>query len=86
MLSCVICTYVFTPHGIRPSDLSDKFCGIKANLNDVVEQSKRGSQREGGHEQRHKPILDYCKYEYTGKEAHTVKRYCVIAVVSNCRH
>ena len=55
----LICTYVFTPHGIRPSDLSDKFCSIEANLNDVVKQSKGWRQWEGSHEQRHKPVLDY---------------------------
>lgn len=56
---CVIRTYVFTPHGVRPLNLSDKFRSIEANLNDVVEQSEGGSQWEGGHEKRHKPVLDY---------------------------
>lgn len=76
VLSCVICTYVFTPHSIRPPELSDKLCSIQADFNDVVEQSERWRQREGGHEQSHKPILDYCK-------THKVKEACcVIAVVS----
>lgn len=71
MLSCVICTYVFTPHGIGSSDLSDKFRSIEANLNDIVEQSERRRQRKGGHEQRHEPVLDYCKYEYAHASRHT---------------
>lgn len=60
ILSSDVRTYVFTPHGIWPADLSDKFCSIEADLNDVVEQSKRWCQWEGGHKQRHKPVLDYC--------------------------
>lgn len=60
--SCVVCTYVFQPHSIRTSDLRDKLCSIEANLNDVVEQSERWRQWERGHEQRHEPVLDYCKY------------------------
>lgn len=45
---------------IRPPDFSHKFCSIKSNLNDIVEQSKEGSQRERGHEECNKPILDNC--------------------------
>lgn len=62
---CHVCTYVFTPDSVRPPDLSDKFCSIEADLNDVVEQSKGWRQREGGHKQRHKPVLDYCNKEHT---------------------
>lgn len=60
---CVIHTYVFTSDCIGPTDLSDKFCSIESDLYDVIEQSKCWCQREGGHEQRHEPILDYCRYE-----------------------
>lgn len=65
MLSYVIRTYVFAPHGVRPPDLGDKFCGVEANLDDVVQQGECRRQREGGDEQRHKPVLDYYKYQNT---------------------
>lgn len=60
MSTCEICTYVFAPHSIGTPDFSDKFCSVEANLDDIVEQCKRWCQREGGHKQSHKPILDYC--------------------------
>lgn len=53
-------TDVFAPDGIGPADLGDKLGRIQTNLDDVVEQRKRRRQWEGGHEQRHKPVLDYC--------------------------
>lgn len=58
--TCEICTYVFAPHSIGTPDFGDKFCSVEANLDDIVEQRKRWCQREGGHKQSHKPILDYC--------------------------
>lgn len=68
-----MCTYVFTPDSVRPPDLSDKLCSIEADLDDVVEQSKSWSQREGGHEQRHEPVLDDWKKEHinTGTSGNT---------------
>lgn len=60
MSLCKICTYVFTPHSIRPLDFSDKLCSVEADLDDIVEQSESWCQREGGHKQSHKAVLDYC--------------------------
>lgn len=63
VFSRVIRTDVFAPDAVGPSDLGDKFRSIETNLDDVVEQSKRWRQREGGHEERHEPVLDYCGFE-----------------------
>lgn len=43
-----------------PAELHNKFLGIQANLDDVIEQSEEWSQRERGYKQGHHPKLDDC--------------------------
>lgn len=60
MGSCVSRTDVFTPDRVGPADLGDKLGRVQTDLDDVVEQRKRRRQWEGGHEERHKAVLDDC--------------------------
>lgn len=53
-----ILTDVFGSDGDGSSQLSDKLFGVKADLNDVIEKSKKGGQWKRGHKQGHHPKLD----------------------------
>lgn len=57
----VTLTYVSgsSRHGSPP--LSDKFVGIKTNLNDVIEQSQEGSQRERRYKDGGEAKLENCR-------------------------
>lgn len=54
-------TNIFRPDSIRTPDFSYKLCSIEPNLNNVIEQSEDGSQRERGHKKGHETILDNCR-------------------------
>lgn len=43
----------------RPSELGGELPGVNADLHDVVEQSKKRSQGEGGHEQSDETKLNH---------------------------
>lgn len=64
-------TDVFGSGCHRPAQLGHKFFGIESYFNNVVEQSKERSQREGCHEQGHKAKLDDWTLE--GREEHEGK-------------
>lgn len=55
---CNIFTNIFGSSCHWPSQLSHKLLGIQSYFNDVVEQSKERSQREGGHKQSNETKLD----------------------------
>lgn len=55
-------------HGSPP--LSDKFIGIKTNLNDVVEQSQKGSQRECCYKDSSEAKLQNCGEKKALDELH----------------
>lgn len=53
-----ILTDVFGFSRNGPSVRRDEFLGVEADLDDIVQERKQRSQREGGHKQGHHSKLD----------------------------
>lgn len=57
--SIQILTDIFSLSSNGPSVLRDKFLGVEADLNNVVQERKQRSQREGGYKQGHHSELNH---------------------------